>query len=130
MKKILVEWFYYDKNGSTCFRCGDGYETVKSVIDRIKRLLVKDIEIELKEIPLDESNIVLSNTVKINGRNIMDILGEQRSEMSSCPSCSELTGKETVCNTFTYKGKTYDALPEIMLVEAILREAGGGCGCC
>jgi hypothetical protein len=120
MEKILVEWFRYDKDGSTCCRCDDGSQTVKKTVEKLQTAL-PDKELELKEILLDEADIGLSNTVKINGRDLMDILSGGLKTMNNCPSCSELIGKETFCNTFTYKGKTYDAVTEEMLTEAIFK---------
>lgn len=69
--------------------------------------------------------IDLSNTVRINGRDIMDILGEKRRALTACPSCTDLIGTETDCNSYIYKGKIYDSLPDEMLREALYREAYG-----
>lgn len=124
MKKITIEWFHYDKEGQTCCRCSDSSENIKSLIEKIKPLLkTKNIELELKETLLDEKHIDLSNTVRINGKDIMNLLNEKHGTMTECPSCSELIGKATSCKTFVYFGDTHDALPEKMLWEAILKEA-------
>ena len=74
MKKIVVEWFRYEKDGATCCRCGDSTEVVRRVVEEI-RATNGAISIELKENALGEDGIGLSNTVKINGKDIMDILG-------------------------------------------------------
>ena len=84
-----------------------------------------DLDIELKEYSLGEDKLDLSNTVKVNGRDIMDILGERQRVLNACPSCSDLIGKETECNTYVYKGKIYDSLSDEMLKEAIYREVFG-----
>lgn len=122
MKKIIIEWFRYEKEGITCCRCGDSTEVVCRVVDEAKAR-DKDLEIELKEYSLDEDRIDLSNTVKINGRDIMDILGEKKRVLTVCPSCTDLIGKETECNSYIYKGKIYDSLPDEMLKEALFIEA-------
>jgi len=122
MKKIIIEWFRYEKEGITCCRCGDSTEVVRRVVDEVKAR-DKDLEIELKEYSLDEDRIDLSNTVKINGRDIMDILGEKKRVLTVCPSCTDLIGKETECNSYIYKGKIYDSLPDEMLKEALFIEA-------
>jgi len=121
-KKMLVEWFRYEKEGNTCCRCGDSTEVVRKVVADFKARN-KDLEIELKEYSLDEDRIDLSNTVKINGRDIMDILGEKQRALTGCPSCTDLIGKETECNSYIYKGKIYDSLPDEMLKEALFKEA-------
>jgi len=124
MKKIIIEWLHYEKEGQTCCRCSDSSESIKSVIEKIKPLLkTKNIELELKETLLGEKNIDLSNTVRINGKDIMNLLNEKYGTMTECPSCTELIGKATSCKTFVYSGDTHDALPEKMLLDAILKEA-------
>jgi hypothetical protein len=124
MKKIIVEWQRYEKEGNTCCRCGDSTEVVRRVVDEL-RASNADLDIELKEYSLGEDRIDLSNTVKVNGKDIMDILGEKQRVLNACPSCTDLIGKETECNTYVYKGKIYDSLPEEMLKEAIYREIFG-----
>jgi hypothetical protein len=62
-----------------------------------------DLDIELKEYSFGEDKIDLSNTVKINGKDIMDILGEKQRVLNACPSCTDLIGKETECNTYVYR---------------------------
>jgi len=121
-KKMLVEWFRYEKEGRTCCRCGDSTEVVRRVVDEFKARN-KDLEIELKEYSLGEDRVDLSNTVKINGKDIMDTLGEKQRVLTACPSCTDLIGKETECNSYIYKGKIYGSLPDEMLKEALFIEA-------
>lgn len=122
MKKIIVEWFRYEKEGNTCCRCGDSTEVVRRVIDEF-RASNADLDVELKKHSLGEDRLDLSNTVKINGKDIMDILGEKQRVLTACPSCTDLIGQETDCNSYMYKGKIYDVLPGEMLKEALYREA-------
>lgn len=124
MKKITVEWFRYEKEGNTCCRCGESTEVVRRVVDAFKTSNT-DLDVELKEYSLGEDRIDLSNTVKINGKDIMDILGEKQRILTACPSCTDLIGKETVCNSYIYKGKIYDSLPDDMLMEALYRMTDG-----
>jgi hypothetical protein len=124
MKKVIVEWSRYEKEGATCCRCGDSTEVVRRVVGEFRARNI-DLDIELKEYSLGEDRLDLSNTVKVNGRDIMDILGERQRVLNACPSCTDLIGKETECNTYVYKGKIYDSLPDEMLKEAIYREVFG-----
>ena len=124
MKKIIVEWHRYEKEGNTCCRCKDSTEIVRRVVDEFKARNT-DLDIELKEYSLGEDRIDLSNTVKVNGRDIMDVLGERQRVLNACPSCTDLIGKETECNAYVYKGKIYDGLPDEMLKEALYREVFG-----
>jgi hypothetical protein len=122
MKKIIVEWYQYEKDGNTCCRCGDSTEVVRRVVDEFK-VRNTDLDVELKESSPEEDS--LSNTVRINGRDRMDILGEKKRVLTVCPSCSELIGEETDCNSYVYKGKIYDSLPDEMFMEALHRGAHG-----
>jgi hypothetical protein len=124
MKKLIVEWFRYEKEGNTCCRCGDSTEVVRRVVDEFK-VNNADLDVELKQYSLDEDRLDLSNTVRINGRDIMDILGEKQRALTTCPSCTDLIGTETDCNSYIYKGKIYDSLPDEMLREALYREVYG-----
>jgi len=124
MKKVIVEWFRYEKEGNTCCRCGDSTDVVRRVVNEFKARNT-DLDIELKEYSLGEDKIDLSNMVKVNGKDIMDILGERQRVLNACPSCTDLIGKETECNTYVYKGKIFDSLPDEMLREAIYREVFG-----
>jgi len=124
MRKLVVEHLYYEKEGKTCCRCRDSSIAVKNAIRQMESSLKSiNVAIELKTTLLGEDQINMSNTIKINGNNILDILGEKQPLMTLCPSCTELIGKGTTCQTFTYKGNHYDSVSEQMLAEAILKEA-------
>ena len=124
MKKVVVEWFRYEKEGNTCCRCGDSTEVIRRVVEEF-RSQNADLDIVLREHSLGEDKIGLSNTVRINSRDIMDILGEKRGILTACPSCSDLIGVETNCNSYVYKGRIYDSLPAEMLKDALYREVFG-----
>jgi hypothetical protein len=125
MSTMTIEWSYHEKNGSTCSRCHDSGLSIRKALDRVSRVLrERGITIELKEHRLDESGLDRSNTVTINGRDIMDLLNERGGIFTFCRSCTDLTGKPTECRIFIYKHKAYESIPEDMLVDALLREAG------
>ncbi len=117
-QKIIVEFFRYEKEGATCCRCSDSTDIVRKIVGEFKDKN-PGIEIHLKEIPLNEESIGLSNTIRINGKDIRDIVGEKGMVLTDCPSCSGLIGRNTVCNSYIYKGKIFDSLPEDMLREVL-----------
>jgi hypothetical protein len=124
MKKILVEWFCYDKAGQTCGRCDDSYQVINKTVEKmLPALNERDIVVDLKAHLLDESRIDHSNTVTINGKDIVEMLHERADIFTFCRSCTTLTGKPTECRAFIYKDKAYESIPEEMLRDAILREA-------
>lgn len=124
MKKILVEWFCYDKEGQTCGRCNESFQVIKGTVEKMLPLLTeRDIVVDLKAHLLDESRIEHSNTVTINGKDILHLLKERDDIFTFCRSCTTITGKPTECRAFIYKDKAYESIPEEMLREAILQEA-------
>ena len=84
----------------------------------------RGIAIDLKEYSIDEHKIDRSNSVSINGQDIMEMLSERCDFFIFCRSCTDLTRESTECRAFVYKNKAYESIPEIILDEAILREAG------
>jgi len=125
MSTITIEWFFHEQNGATCARCSVSYQAIRKALERVTHVLqARGISIDLKEHPLDESAIDRSNSVVINGRDILEVLNERGDIFTFCRSCSDLLGKPTECRVFIYKNKAYESIPEDMLVTAILREAG------
>ncbi len=121
MKTIVVELLRFDKDGKTCARCEDTAQAVKGVITKMSALLGNSgTVLEFKEVPLSAEQTDESNSVRINGRDLTDILRETESEMTDCPSCSELIGTKTCCRSFIYKGQRHDSITEEMLREGIL----------
>lgn len=121
MKTITVEWFYFDKDGKTCSRCRSSAENIRNVVRKMTTPLKNiKVDIELKEIPLPESEIHKSNTLKINGTDIWAILDNSKSIMTKCSDCSDLTGKEVDCIAYNYQGMDTEIISEQMIEEAIL----------
>ncbi len=121
MKTMTLEWFYFDKDGKTCTRCKDSAENIRNVVKKMTMPLKNiKIDIELKEIPLPESEIQKSNTLKINGTDIWTILDDCKYLVTDCPECSSFTEKEMKCPAFNYKGKDSEIISEQMVEEAIL----------
>ena len=121
MKTIVVELLRFDKDGKTCARCEGTTQAAKRVITKMSALLGNSgTVLEFKEVPLSAEQTDESNSVRINGRDLTDILRESESEMTDCPSCSELIGTQTCCRSFIYKGQRHDSITEEMLREGIL----------
>jgi hypothetical protein len=123
MRTVTVEWFRYEKDGKTCDWCAATSRSVEQVVRKMKPALgsVK-INLEIKETILPEDQIALSNSVRVNGKDVMDILGEKKPALAACPSCSALTGKDVCCGTFMYKGRAFESAPEAMIEEAIIAQ--------
>ncbi|GEM_PF-558929 len=121
MNTINLEWFYYDKEGTTCSRCKSSIENIRNIVRKmITPLKNIKIDISLKEIPLPESEINMSNALKINGTDIGAILDNSNSVLIKCSDCSALVGKEVKCIAYNYQGTNTDIITEQMVQEAIL----------
>lgn len=124
MEKVIVEFLRFEKGGQSCSRCQDSTEVVRRVVKKMGPPLKNvKVDLELKETALKEDQMALSNSVLINGMDIMELLGEGDPATTLCPSCSELCGKDTNCRTFRFQGKESDCVTEEMLEAAIVNAA-------
>jgi len=96
-------------------------------------LRTMQVQLDLREVELTEHQRGLSNTVKINGKKMEELLGVGPGHMNCSPSSADLPGRNPPCNVFQLEGIVSETLPPEMLVDAILKEAAGfarsGCGC-
>ncbi len=121
MKTLTLEWFYFDQDGKTCSRCKSSIENIRNVVKRMTTPLKNiKVDIQLKEIPLSASEINMSNTLKINGTDIWEILDECKYIVTDCPECSEFISKEVKCPALNYRGKETEIIEEQIVEEAIL----------
>ncbi len=125
MKKITIDCFCYEKNGRSCGRCGDSRQVLLKALEKIEASLrERNIAVDVREHKVDDSSMEQSNRVSINGKDIMAILQEREGIFSYCRSCTELSGRPTECRTFIYRSMAYESVPEEMIIEAVLKEAG------
>lgn len=142
MKTLKIEWKHLDVAGDTCNRCYDTGENLVQEVKRLNRTLQpQDIEVELIETKLDDTQIPQSNMILFNGIPIEDILDIKVSE-NFCDSCTTLlaTGAEIYCRTITYDGNEYEDIPakairqaalKVLAIEGTTTEPAKkpGCGC-
>ncbi|AKM82614.1 TPA: molybdenum cofactor biosysynthesis protein [Candidatus Berkelbacteria bacterium] len=119
MKKITIEWLHYDKEGETCTRCNNTGDNIKSAIKTISNSPeLKDLQIDYFETKLEADRMPESNTVLINNLSLEEILNATTSE-NHCHSCSCLAGKSTNCRTIELNDRSYEVIPEELIIEAI-----------
>lgn len=138
MKTLKIEWKHLDVEGETCERCYDTGENLAQEVKRLRRALQPlDIEVELIETKLDDTQIPQSNIILFNGAPIEDILDISVSN-NYCDSCTALLGTETYCRTVVYEGNEYEDIPAKAIRQAAYRVLGikvapkapeGNCGC-
>lgn len=124
MKTLKIEWMHLDVKGETCDRCYDTGENLVQEVKRLKRALQpQDIEVELIETMLDDTQVLQSNTILFNGVPIEEILTIEVS-VNYCNSCTNLLGKETYCRTVKFEGNEYEDIPAKAIRQAALRVLG------
>jgi hypothetical protein len=67
-----------------------------------------------------EVGFLSSPTVRINGRDLQLDFTE-----NYCATCSRVSGTETNCRVWLYRGEEYSAPPKAMIIEAVLQEVYG-----
>jgi hypothetical protein len=56
---------------------------------------------------------------RVFGGDIKEILKTGEEIKTLCVSCCDMIGDTVLCNSFVYRGKVVDSLPEEMLREAL-----------
>lgn len=124
MKTLKIEWKHLDVLGDTCNRCYDTGENLTQEVKRLKRALQPlEIDVELIETKLDDTQIPQSNVILFNGVPIEDILDIEVSK-NYCDSCTTLLGSDTYCRTITFEGNEYEDIPAKAIRQAAFKVLG------
>ena len=124
MKTMIVEWQrLIDKNGQTCDRCACTGDATQAAVDKLKRCLSEiGIEVILKNRIINHSdfiaNPIQSNQISIDGRPIETWLNASSGQSPCCGPCGDIE-----CRTILVDGRTYEAIPETVILRAGLLAA-------
>lgn len=127
MKKILIEWKHFEKDGRTCKRCSNTGDNLNQVFNQLKKeYLALGIKVQYKETKLPESRMSESNQILLDGELIENVIPNAKLGENHCDSCSDLIddSQECNCRTITYKDKTYEAIPIDLIKQAIISKLG------
>ncbi len=127
MKKIIIEWKHFDKQGKTCDRCSQTRLNLKEVIRQLKKEYLKEgIQIEFQETKLSESRMAESNQILIDGEFIENLLPNSKAGKNYCGSCSDLINdpKGCHCRTIVKENNIYEAIPIDLIKQAISNKLG------
>ena len=115
-KKAIVEFRYVDRE--SCSRCK---KTAENVEKACLGLMKKGVAVAFKEKKLPLSRLSESNSVWINGRDLMDLLEKKDAvrKKSRCYGCSRLMQRPCECRTYAYRGKRYPYITQSMVREGI-----------
>lgn len=120
MKQLTITWKHYDKQGTTCDRCGKTGETIRQVVSEIMPELAKhDINLVYQEEKLEKDAIDQSNLILLNGVPFEQYLPDTRVSYTPCDSCSCLAGVDTSCRAVVRNGRVHEDVSEELLIEAI-----------
>lgn len=124
-KRVVIDFLYLDL--STCTRCQGADNNLDEAVAEVSRLLqATGAEVILNKINVNtealaiEHRFVSSPTIRVNGRDIQLEVKE-----SSCGCCSDISGTEVDCRTWTHSGVDYDVPPKAMIIEGILSAVYG-----
>ena len=123
MKTITIEWQRLVSDGQTCDRCASTGSSTKEAFEKLKRCLKEaGIDVSLRTHSLDRSTFeaapLESNRIRIDGRTIEQWLDGITGQSQCCGPCGD-----TECRTTTVDGKTYEAVPEELILRAGLLAA-------
>ena len=80
MKRILIEWFYYDNKEASPRSSAEVEQMISDAIKSMRPFMrTMQIQLDFKEIRLTADDMDLSGTVKINGKRIEECKDESLS---------------------------------------------------
>lgn len=133
MKKLLIEWKHFDKNGATCDRCNQTGKNLKLAIKELrKEYSSEEIDIEYKETKLTEDRMPESNQILINEQLLESLIPEAKSGENCCSSCADLIENSQSCNcrTVNIGSDIHEEIPVDLITQAVenaiqLKQKGG-----
>lgn len=124
MKKLIIEWKHFDKNGKTCERCSGTGNNLSQVIAGLRsELLQKGVEIEYRKTKLPESRMSESNMILINSVPLEQLISDTKAGENDCCSCSQLINDASSCRcrTVSHKGIVFEEVPKKLIRLAVLK---------
>ena len=136
MKTLRVQWQrLVNERGQTCDRCGATETAVEAAVQKLTRSLeALGIDVVLEKTTLSPAAFledpVESNRIWVAGEPIESWLSATSGKSKCCSTCGE-----SECRTLMVDGKTYEAIPAELIIEAGLHAAarlmqGGSEGAC
>ena len=118
MALLEISWQRVLKGAKTCERCGNTGLAVAAAAEKLRREFAPlGLEVVLTRKVLDIFAVPDSNLVAFNGEPLESLLGAEVGS-NHCQSCCELLGQTTDCRTLIYRGRTFEDLPEELILEA------------
>jgi anti-sigma factor RsiW len=122
-RTLSIVWQRLVKEGETCARCGGTYAELQRAVRRLQEALRPlGIEPKLEAQEIDEARFTAapseSNRIWIAGRPLEDWLGATIGSSRCCAACGDAD-----CRTVELAGRSFETIPEDLIVRAALRAA-------
>lgn len=110
-------------DGATCERCSCTGNATENAIGKLEQVLAPlGIRVSLEKAQLDQatfsSDPLQSNRIWINGKTLEDWVGGGTGQSQCCDACGD-----SQCRTLEVGDKTYEAVPEELILKAGLLAA-------
>ncbi len=123
-KRLEIEWKHFAVGDATCERCGKTGDSLKSVVEDLRREFGSaGVKINLTETLLEKTRMAESNEILMNGTLIEDLLAAGVVS-TDCPSCGTLSGESTCCRAIEIGDERYEDIPPEMIRKAAYRALG------
>ena len=123
MLQMPIVWKRLVKEGRTCERCGSTFQQLESAVGKLHAALQPlGVEPALVTEVIDERDFLAepseSNRIWIAGRPLEHWLGATAGMSQCCSVCGD-----SDCRTLEVQGRTYETIPESLLIKAGLAAA-------
>ncbi len=124
MKALTIRWQrLIDESGQTCERCNNTGKSVEAAYQKLQKALAElGIQVNLETKTIDYSvfknDPLQSNQVWINGKPLEEWIGGTVSQSQCCDVCGD-----TDCRTILIGNKTFETIPEKLIIRAGLLAA-------
>lgn len=120
MNKLIIRWQRLVDNSTTCPRCSGTEIEIEKAIYKLKEAFKPlNIYVVLEKYELNQDEFrkspLVSNLILINDKPLEDWLNAEIGRSQCCSIC----GDED-CRTIQFKGQTYEAIPENLIIKASL----------
>ncbi len=120
MKPLPIVWKRLVNEGETCPRCGSTQQSVTAAVTKLATVLGPlGIQPVLETQAIDDAAFraapAESNRIWIGGRPMEEWLGARAGNSPCCEVCGDLP-----CRTMEVEGRTYEAIPEDLIVKAAI----------
>lgn len=120
MKPLSIVWKRLVNEGETCPRCGSTQQNVTAAVVKLESALNPlGIQPVLETQVIDDATFreapAESNRIWIGGKPMEEWLGARAGNSPCCAVCGDLP-----CRTMEVDGRTYEAIPEDLIVKAAI----------